>query len=90
MREQTDKKGGGLTMLKDRDDCKCDKLDNTCRDILNVKLDLGRLKIYVLLVYLDVKDKEKNKYIYKNLDLMMRDLDNQMPVIVMGDFNGHV
>ena len=26
MREQTDKKGGGLTMLKDRDHHKCDKL----------------------------------------------------------------
>ena len=50
-------------------------------DILNVALDLGRLKIYVLLVYLDVKDKERNKYIYENLDLMMRDLDNQMPVL---------
>ena len=48
------------------------------------------MKIYVLLVYLDVKDKERNKYIYEYLDLMMRDLDNQMPVIVMGDFNGHV
>ena len=44
-------------------------------------LDLGRLKIYVLLVYLDVKDKERNKYIYENLDLIMRDLDNQMPVL---------
>ena len=70
-------------MPKNRDDYKYDKLDNTCRDILNVKLDLGRLKTYVLLVYLNVKDKERNKYIYKNLDLMMRDLDNQMPVIVM-------
>ena len=47
MREQTDKKGGGLTMLKDSDDYKYEKLDHTCRDILNVKLDLGRLKIYV-------------------------------------------
>ena len=69
-------------------------MDNTCIDILNVKLDLGRLKIYVLLVYLDVKGKERNKYIYiyiyENLDLMMRDLENQMPVIVIGDFNGHV
>ena len=77
-------------MLKDRDDHKYDKLDNTCRDILNVKLDLGRLKIYVLLVYLDVKDKERNKYIWENLDLRMKELDDQMPVIVMGDFNGHV
>ena len=90
MREQTDKKGGGLTMLKDRDDYNYDKLDNTFRDILNVKLDLGRLNIYVLMVYLDVKDKERNKYIYENLDLMMREMDNQMPVIVMGNFNGHV
>ena len=50
MRDQTDKKGGILPMLKDRDDYKYDKLDNTCKDILNVKLDLGRLNIeYIVL-----------------------------------------
>ena len=41
MREQTDKKGRGLTMLKGRDDYSMyNKVDNTCRDNLNVKLDL--------------------------------------------------
>ena len=89
MREQTDKKGGGLTMLKYRDDCKYDKLGYTCRVILNAKLDLGRQKIYVLLEHHDVNDK-RDKYIYENLDLMMKELDNQMPVIVIGDFNGDI
>ena len=41
MREQTDKKGRGLTMLKGKDDYSMhNKVVNTCRDNLNVKLDL--------------------------------------------------
>ena len=48
------------------------------------------MKIYVLPVYPDVKDKERNKYIHKDFDLVMRNLYIQMPVIEMGDFNGHV
>ena len=52
-------------------------------------LCIAGMKIYVLLVYLDVRDEKRNKYIYENLDLMISDLDNKMSVIVMGDFKGH-
>ena len=58
---------------------KRDRMVNTCREVLTVKMDLGRLTIYILLVCPDVKDKKEISIcIYENFDLTIREIDNQM------------
>ena len=49
------------------------------------------MSICVVLVYIDTKDRERNKYIYENLNACMEvAVNSEMPIIGMGDFNGHV
>ena len=44
-----------------------------------------------MLVYIDVKDRERNANIYENLNIGMEmAVSSEMPIIKMGDFNGHV
>ena len=90
MREQADQKGGGILLMKEKGGCTWEKTKSECNDILNAKLNLGKVSIYIMLVYMDVKDKERNKSIYEKLNMGMEGaMNSELPVMVMGDFNGH-
>ena len=47
-----------------------------------------------MLVYMDVKDKEINKSVYEKTEKLNKGMEgvmnSELPVMVMGDFNGHV
>ena len=44
----------------------------------------------IILVYMDVGDLLRNRRIYEEMDRLMGEIDERIPVAVMGDFNGHV
>ena len=91
MREQADKKGGGISLIKEKGGCTWEKIESECSDILSAKLNLGKVSIYITLVYMDVKDKERNKSIYEKLNMGMEGaMKSELPVMVMGNFNGHL
>ena len=44
-----------------------------------------------MLLYIDVKNRERNANIYENLNILMEmAVSSEMPIIIMWDFNGHV
>ena len=91
MRGQDDKRGGGISLIKGKNGCAWEKADYSCSDILMGRLNLWKLSIYILLVYIDVKDRERNANIYENLNIGMEvAVSSEMPIIIMCDFNGHV
>ena len=67
-----------------------EKVDSSSKDILVVKLAVRKLVVYVFLVYLDAKDRYRNKYIYENMDKGIAAIVGNACVIVMGDFHGYV
>ena len=90
MRRQDDKRGGGIYLIKVNDGCTWENIDNACSDILMARINLWKLIIYIMLVYIDVKDKERNVNIYENLNIGMEvAVSSEMPII-LGDFNGLV
>jgi len=93
MRELKDKKGGGLMILYRKDDLlkmEISQRETTNSDILAVKVVVGCLKVLIALVYIDVKDKERNLKIYEDLNIIMQDTPMDYGKIIMGDFNAHV
>ena len=88
-REMNDKKGGGMAMvgMTDLYGDKVEVGDSRNRDVMNLVIELGRGKyIRIILVYVDVKDKG----IYEEVNRMMRGLEDEERVVIMGDFNAHV
>jgi len=91
MRDMSDKKGGGLMLVKRSDDCLImEKVESGSRDVMMSSLKMNGLEIRLLLVYLDTRDDGRNERIYQKLDEVMEDIPEGLPVCVMGDFNGHV
>ena len=91
MREMEDKKGGGLSVLinkKNYRDIKEQDCKNT--DILKVNIEIKNVNIRLLLTYLDVKDKQRNKKIMNQLDQELSSVHDEEKVILLGDFNGHL
>lgn len=87
----SDKKGGGLMLLTWKDgEVKLNKLECGGRDVLVVEVEVGDVRCVVMLVYMDVGDLSRNKVIYDELDRAMRKIPENVPKVVMGDFNGHV
>ena len=72
-------------MIKEKGGCTWEKIESECSDILSAKLNLGKVRIYIMPVYMDVKDKERNKSIYEKLNMGMEGAMNcELPVMVMG------
>ena len=61
-------------------------MDSGCKDILIVKMAVGELVVYVFLVYLDARDRDRNKYFDESIAAIV----GGACIVVMEDFNGHV
>jgi len=91
MRNMEDKKGGGLMLIyRMADEMEVVQRTNGSRDILAVDVTIGCIKLAIVLVYIDVKDKDRNLQIYRNLDEILEGIPNGLGKIVMGDFNAHI
>ena len=89
MREEKDRKGGGLLMLynKGKGNSLC-KIATNNKDILHTKGKLGKWEVRIILVYFSVNDVERNKDITQEIEKIIE--ENSEPLIITGDFNGHV
>ena len=88
-RAESDKKGGGLLLLTNKD-VKNENLVSDCSDILFCTISVGQVKIKLLLVYMDVKDQDRNDIIRKKLNRILENIDSSEKIIILGDFNGHL
>lgn len=91
MRENSDKKGGGLMLLTEsREETSMHRWESECRDILIASVELCSFRFIVILVYLDTADLERNRNIYEEMDRTVRKIPYDLPKVILGDFNGHV
>ena len=91
MREGEDKRGGGLMLLsREKDDVMVEGVESGCGDVLVAEVKVRGGVWYVILVYVDTVDMERNAGIYGKLNDIMRGLPENCMRVVMGDFNGHV
>lgn len=89
MREQQDRKGGGLMMLcRKNKGVVMQKIDTKSKDVLHVKGNIEGWEVRILLVYLSVNDEVRNNKIKEEVERIME--GNSDPLIVTGDFNGRV
>ena len=88
MRDQKDKKGGGIMVLyKDSKEIELKKIDCKNKDLLQLKGSIYGEKTLILVVYFAVNDKERNKRIKEEIESIID--DEEEAVILTGDFNGH-
>ena len=66
------------------------RMESECRDILPVEIIVLGKKLIVVLVYMDVRDLDRNRVIYGEIDKIMNGIGEGVPVAILGDFNGHV
>ena len=85
-----DKKGGRLALLKMRDGSNFERMESEFRDVLVVGWVMEEMRVFIVLVYMDVRDRERNRYIYSKLDQSLLAIGGNSAVVVIGDFNGHV
>jgi len=91
MRELDDKKGGGIMLIHNMSDqLEITRNESKCRDILSVNIIIGSFKFVAVIVYADVKEKERNDQIYSNLNTLIESMSPEFPKLIIGDFNGHV
>ena len=91
MRKLEDKKGGGLTVLMNRNSF-CELNEQECKnsDILLVNAIIKNVTIKLILVYVDVKDKLRYEILMRQLDSELDKIKDGEKVILLGDFNGHI
>ena len=89
MRSAQDKKGGGLVIATSNKECLLRGLPNKSDDLLIVEIEVWNVKIVIMLIYLDVKDKERNRKIVEDLEMNLERREEKN-VLLMGDFNGHL
>ena len=58
--------------------------------MLVVRWVMGEMSVLIVLVYMNVRDRERNRYIYSKLDQSLFAIGGNSAVVVMGDFNGRV
>ena len=91
MRDMSDKKGGGLSVLmNERDGCDINEKGCDNSDILKVEIRVRNAVIIMLLTYIDVSDRARNEKIMKKIDEELQKLQDEQMVILLGDFNGHL
>lgn len=91
MRELDDRKGGGLLLLYMKDNgLICSKVETRNRDILCVNGNMRGWDFMLILVYFSVNDKARNLSIRDEIEKIIENLNEDFPLIVTGDFNGHV
>ena len=88
-RRSTDKKGGGLMILFDeRMKCDFEEMEVENPDILSVKVTSGGSDIIMILIYMDVKDIDRNMDLQRKLNKTIEENENNKKII-LGDFNAH-
>lgn len=95
MRELNDKKGGGLMVLwsKGQDVKEKEIQGSEVKDIMYVMCESTDLCFYIIIVYfpcgMKEEDRKRRKDMKKEIDKFIEGKQNQ-PVMIIGDFNGHV
>ena len=87
MRSAQDKKGGGLMIATSNKECLLRGLPNNSDDLLIVEIEVWNVKIVIMLIYLDVKDKERNRKMVEDLEMNLEKCEEKNKLL-MGDFNG--
>lgn len=91
MRTLEDKKGGGLMLLTNtRDEMLMEEIECNNNDILVAEVELFKRSLFVILVYADTKDRDRNQKLYRELNCIMQKLPQEAPRVIFGDFNGHI
>ena len=93
MREEKDKRGGGLMIIKQKkNEITLTKENSEHADVLTTKLKVGYTNITMILVYFSVErnneDKQRNLKIKATIERKINEASNDA-VIILGDFNGH-
>ena len=90
MREERDKKGGGLMALAKKGSHQSIGIKPIVNnDIMEMEIIICGIRIMLLLVYMDVQNQERNILIRTELGRRLEELSDEM-LLVMGDFNGHL
>ncbi|MEL6646065.1 MAG: endonuclease/exonuclease/phosphatase family protein, partial [Pseudomonadota bacterium] len=94
MREEKDKKGGGLMILyKETDDVKLEKRESNSKDILEVFGKIKSTVLRVIIIYMDCGNnqeaKVRNRRIAEELENKLESRREE-PTIIVGDFNAHL
>ena len=95
MREEKDKKGGGLMVIyKEEKELELVKLDTNSKDILDIKGKIYDIDTRIMIVYMDCasdrEGKERNIRIREELERKIEEIGDQEALIIMGDFNCHL
>ena len=88
-RKEGDKKGGGLMSLFENN-VKVEMIETRSDDILCFSVWISNVKIFIILVYMDVKDQGRNDKIKREVLDILEDMGMDDNVMVLGDFNGHL
>ena len=90
-RGDNEKKGGGLMVVySEKNDIEIQEREVRNNDIMCLDVKLGSDSFKLLLVYLDVKDKEINSKIKQTLFAELEQLKMDEKFVLLGDFNAHL
>ena len=78
MRSVRDKKGGGLMIATRSRECLLRRLLNKSDDLLIVEIEVRNVKVVIMQIYLDVKDKKRNRKILKELETNLENVKRRM------------
>lgn len=87
-RTMEDKKGGGIAAIFDEAIFKVVEIETKSTEILPLKVICGGYKFLLMIIYWDVKDTNRNITIKKEMQRIMT--NQEMEVIIIGDFNAHL
>ena len=95
MREEGDQKGGGLAiMYREKEDFKWNRIENGIKDVLEVEGRIGELEVRVILNYFRTGSGEEvninNNRVKDFIVGRIEELGQNIGIIVLGDFNGHL
>ena len=95
MREEKDKKGGGLMLVyRDMEEIELVKVETNSRDILEIKGKVYGKDIRIMVAYMDCagdrEGKERNVKIRAELEKRIEKVEDNEALIIMGDFNCHL
>ena len=85
--ERHDKKDGGLMVLLD-ENMKETQVGSTCPNVMSTNVEIGKDAIFILLVYMDVRDEDRK--IKQEIEKIIRSWKIYDKWMILGDFNSHL
>ena len=64
-------------------------MSNVSENLLIVRVEIIGFEVVIFVIYLDVKDRERNRKIVEDLERNLEKHEDRN-IILMGDFNGHL